>query len=96
MARSIVERYGAKPYAFRFSTRSRADDELDSRETDHSPMYFLGGKVETLAQVKARATEKDSILVSNMEDNGYDRVITTTKGYRCTQPLGEDDVVLDF
>lgn len=95
MAQGITERYGAKPYGFRFSTRSRDADELDSRVTATSPMYYLGGKVETLEQVKARATSKDHVLVMNMEINGYGRIVTNDNSWRWTQPLGADDVVLD-
>src|SRR5208337_1301855 len=84
MARKIKERYDATPYGFRFSTRSRGDKDLDSKVTATSPMYYLGGKVETLAEVKARATEEDRILVSNMEINGYERIITNTNSWKCT------------
>jgi len=94
MAKSVKERYGAVPYGFRFSTRSRGPKDLDSSVTATSPMYYLGGKVETLAEVKARATEKDRILIANMECNGYERIITTTHGWRWTQPLNATDVVL--
>jgi len=96
MARSIKERYKATPYAFQFSTRGRAKKDLDSKIIKQSPYYFLGGKVETLAQVKARATEKDRILVSNMEGNGYKRIVTNGNSYTWTQPLGDNDVVLDW
>jgi hypothetical protein len=96
MARAIKERYDAMPYGFRFSTRSRGDEELDSKIAATSPLYWLGGKVETLAQVKARATKKDEILVSNMEINHYDRIITNTNSWSWTQPLMPGDVVLDF
>jgi hypothetical protein len=96
MARDIKERYTAVPYGFQFSTRQRGFDDLDSRETARSPMYWLGGVVETLAEVKARATEKDRVLVSNMEANGYDRIVTNANSWRWTQPLQDGDVVLDW
>lgn len=96
MAREINERYGATPYGFRFTTRTREDHELDSKVTARSPMYYLGGKVETLAEVKARATDKDRILVSNMEANDHKRIITNDNSWRWVQPLNDDDVVLDF
>lgn len=96
MATDITERHGATPYGFRFTTRGREADELDSRVIARSPMYFLGGVVETLDQVKARATEADRILIGNMEGNGYARIITNTNSWRWTQPLRDDDVVLEW
>jgi hypothetical protein len=95
MARGIVERYNAKPYGFSFSTRSRRPEDLDSEVTARSGIYYLGGKVETLAQVKARATEKDRILVSNMEGNGWGSIVTNDNSWRWVQPLRDGDTVLD-
>lgn len=96
MATSVSERHNATPYGFRFTTRGREDDELDSRQIAKSPFYYLGGTVETLAGVKARATDADRILISNMECNGWDRVITNCNSWRVTRPLEDDDVILDF
>jgi hypothetical protein len=96
MARTIKERHGAAPYGFQFITRRRTEQELDSRAMETSPMYFLGGTIETLDQVKARATAADRTLVANMEGNHYDRIITNTNSYRWTQPLRETDIVLDW
>ena len=96
MVNGIKERYGATPYGFRFSTRERKDDELDSKVVKTGGMYYLGGKVETLAQVKKRATKDDSILISNMEGNGWNKIITNTNSWNITQPLEKGDVVLDW
>lgn len=96
MAHAITERYGATPYGFRFTTRERADDELDSKVVAQSPTYFLGGLVETLEQVKARNTGKDNILISNMEGNGYRKVVTNNNSWRWTQQLHDSDVVLNW
>ncbi len=94
-ARDIKERHGATPYGFRFTTRSRGPNDLDSKVSATSPMHYFGVKVETLEQVKARATESDRILIGNMEGNGWDRIVTTTSGWRWTQPLGSDDIVVE-
>ncbi len=96
MARTIRERHGATPYGFRFSSRSRGKADLGSKVTATSPLYYLGGMVETLAEVKARATEADRILIANMEGNGYDRIITNTNSWKWVQPLGPTDVVLEW
>ena len=94
MATQITERYNAVPYGFKFSTRGRSDDELDSRVIRESPMYYINCEVVTLEQIKARNDPKESILIDNMECNGWDRVVQTTKGWKWTQPLKKDDVVL--
>jgi hypothetical protein len=94
MAAKITERYNATPYAFKFTTRSREDKDLDSHVTKTSPMYYLNCKVVTLAEIKKRNDPKDSILISNMEGNGWDKVVQSTKGWQWTQPLEKGDVVL--
>lgn len=95
MAGEVTERYNARPYGFRFTTRGRTADELDSRVIAQSPMYFFGVKVETLEEVEARDDPKEHILRQNMRCNGFDRIIRTTAGWAWTQPLGADDIVLD-
>lgn len=96
MIDEIFKRPNSKPYGFRFSTRSRADDELDSKVTDTSPMYYLGGTVETLEEVKARGKRSDRKLINNMEWNGWPRIITNCNSWKITQPLRDDDIVLDY
>ena len=96
MAKSITERHAAKPFGFRFSTRARKDDELDSKTVKESPMYYLGGDVLTLEDVKKRNDPKDAILISNMECNGWNRIIENRNSWKITQPLRADDVILDF
>lgn len=94
MAALITERHGAKPYGFRFTTRARSDSDLDSKEVQKSPMHYIGGKVETLAEVEARDDPKEVILRGNMRGNGWDRIWTATEGWRWTQPLEADDIVI--
>ncbi len=91
-AQGIVERHGARPFAFQFSTR--ASKELESQIVNRSPLYYLGGKIETLAEVKARATDKDRILLANMEGNGLKQIITTNNPHPLCQPFGAGDVIL--
>ena len=94
MATDIHERHGARPYGFRFSTRARTAEELDSKEVASSGMHYIGGKVETLAEIEHRGLPNERILLDNMRCNGWDRVWTATQGWRWTQPLRPDDVVI--
>jgi len=94
MAKEVKERHGALPYGFQFTIRERADKELDSKETVRSGMYYLGGKISTLDEIKKKNDPKDRILISNMECNGYDRIVTNNNSWKWTQPLGENDTVL--
>lgn len=96
MAHDVVERYGATPYGFEFSTRSRGDDDLDSRRAAQSPFYHLGGRVETLTQVEDRNDPKEEILRSNMRCNGWNMIVVNDNSWRSTRPLGETDVMLDW
>lgn len=96
MARTIFQRHGARPYGFQFSTRGRGPNDLDSKVISQSGMYFLGGAIETLAEVKARADPSERILLSNMEGNGYDKIIINTNSWKHTAPFVEGDTLLDF
>jgi len=96
MAETVIERYNATPYCFYFTTRERGPHDLDSHESKRSGNYYLPHcKVETLAEVKKRNDPKERILLSNMECNGYKKVVTTTKGWKWTQPFEEKDVLLE-
>lgn len=95
MAAGITERYGAKPFRFQFSTRTRSESDLDSHISEESAMYYLPHcKIETLEEIKARNDPKDRILLSNMECNGWSRIITTTEGWKISQPFHDTDVIL--
>jgi len=93
MSKGIVERYGAKPFAFQFSTRTRGVFDLDSKTTKTSARYYLGGKVMTLLDVQTQMP-KEEILISNMKCNGWDKIIVNNTPWRSAQPLQKDDVVL--
>lgn len=96
LACDIVERHGATPYGFRFSTRERGPEDLDSKETAMSALYFLGGKVETLAEIVDRNDPSEEILRSNMRNNEIDRVLVNGNSWKITLPLGPNDVVLEW
>ena len=96
MARSIKERHGATPYGFNFITRERKDDDLDSQIVATSNMYYLGGKIRHLDFIILENNPDERILISNMKNNGWDRVVENCNSYKITQPLEKDDVVLDW
>lgn len=96
LADTITQRHGATPFGFQFFTKAREDCDLDSKEVKRSGMYYLGGKVETLKQVEARATIAEKTLVSNMRCNKYEKIITNTNSYQWTAPLRKGDTVLDY
>ena len=96
MAHTVLERYDATPFAFQFSTRSRGDDDLDSKESGTSPMYYLGGRIETRDQIMARNDPKEDILRRNMRSNDIDRVIVNDNSWRTIRPLRATDIILDF
>jgi hypothetical protein len=96
MAHDISERYGATPFGFQFSTRTRGPDDLDSQVSARSAHYYLGGKIETLAEVEARNDPKESILRSNMSGNGYDKIVVNTNSWKVTVPFRDGDVLLDW
>jgi hypothetical protein len=79
-------------HGFRFTTRGREECELDSRVIKSSAMYYLGGEVLTVEQIERRHDDRDRILISNMRNNGYARVVRTKFGN--TFPLEEGDVVI--
>lgn len=94
LASGITERHNAKPYGFRFTTRERGPDDLDSHVAAQSNFYWIVGKVRTLAEVVADNDPGERILIRNMRCNGWDRIISTTEGWHWSQPFDKDDVLL--
>lgn len=70
-------------YAFRFFDRTEAktgDETLIGKNKNHSAWYYVqGSRVMTLDDVK-REMPDQRILISNMENNGYKKVIRTIHG----------------
>lgn len=104
MAEAIVERHGARPYAFDFKTMIVAGDvpdgeggtlSVEPKEVARCGMHFLGGRLETLDDVEARNDPKESILRANMRANPMPIVVVVERGYRSTHIFSERDVVVD-
>lgn len=81
-----------KPYGFRFMTKERGPNDLDSKVSKRSGIYFFPGRVSTYDEVVARRDARDSILISIMSSNGFDRVICVKGGM--TLPVTEWDTLL--
>ena len=96
MAKDITERYGARPYGFQFITRERKACDLDSKITKTSGMYYINGIVETLEEIKAKNDPSNRILISNMENNHWDRVVTTHTPWRWTMVFNENDHIVNI
>lgn len=83
MAKDIIERHNSKPYSFRFITKQK------EKIIRKSGFYFINGKVEILEDVKAKNNHDDRILISNMENNGWNKIVTTFSPWRWTQPFDD-------
>jgi len=94
MSRTVVERHGARPYCFRFITRERTKEELDSKITNKSPFYYIDCVVETLEDIEQRNDPNEDILRSNMRNNNIERIARPKTGWSGAYPVGKDDVVL--
>ena len=97
MASGIVERHGATPYGFRFSTRSRGPEDLDSHVNAKSGIHYFKGRIETRAEVEARNDPDEKILHFNMRANDTPMLITLTAGhYSFQQTFRDKDEMLEF
>lgn len=93
MSKKVTERYNAKPFGFFFTTRQRSDSELDSKQVARSKMYYLGGKLMTLQQVKAEMPDAE-ILISNMQCNKIKQVLVNNNSWRVVVPFEAGDTLL--
>ena len=93
MLSEIRERHGARPYGFQFYTMRRGLRDFEPVEIERSSMYYVNCKVQTLEDIEAEGPAS-STLAQNMRSNDWKRVITTTEGYKWTQPFRDGDVVL--
>lgn len=83
------------PNAFGYSFYDREETVIDGEKLtgaikNRSPMTYFGQAM-TLDEVK-RNVPNSNILISNMQCNGWDKVVRTKLGN--FQPLQENDVVL--
>lgn len=103
MSNDIVERYGALPFGFEFSTAVEAGPvpdgeggvlEVRSRTASRTGMYYIGGRIDTFEDVQRREDPNDTILLSNMRGNGWWVMVTNERSWRVTRPLEPEDFVV--
>lgn len=104
LAEDIMQRHGAKPYGFRFSTQLEAGEIEDGRggflkvepkTIETSGLYMLGGVLETIDEVYARNKENESIIRSNMRYNDSFIVCVNNNSYKSMIPFNEDCAIVD-
>jgi hypothetical protein len=105
LSKDIIERYNAKPYAFRFETRlvHQPIDDGEGGKLDVKPktvkesegFYYLGGELENYDQVCERNSPDEEILRSNMRCNNMWIVVVNRNSWKIVQPFREHDMIVD-
>lgn len=106
MSESIKESHGADPFGFMFIERVIAgeiDDgfggklKVQPREIRTSGMHYIRGVIRTVEDVRRDALSSERIILSNMECNGWAKIITiNNNGLKWSQPFFDGDQVVGF
>lgn len=88
----VIVPEGAFAYRFYDQEQMMVGDELLTGQCKNYSGYTYFGKTYTLEEVK-REFPQYSILISNMERNGWNKVVKTRIGN--WQPLAEGDTVIE-
>lgn len=97
MSRTILARYDAAPYGFRFTTRERGEEDFNSKQTEESVFYWLGGEVYSLDElIQSRPEGVTDILIHNMQNNGWKGCVINKNSWLHVGILGEDDIILEY
>ena len=100
LSQGVEERYGAHPYAFRFSTWQvhpavDAGDgtmlDVEPKQIAESGYHFLKGRLIPFDDVP----ESDQILRGNMRGNRWPHVVQTVSPWRWTQQFTDYDCIVD-
>ena len=93
LAKSILERHGAWPYGFRFTTRARTTKKLDSKVVNTSACHFINCRLRTRAQVDKDNLPDEEILRANLHQNKITHIAQTIMGWRSSLPLRPGDTI---
>jgi len=94
MSKDIEERHGARPYGFFFTTKKRGFRDFESKEIARSGMYYVNCRVDTLEEIEKAHIPSESILLQNMQTNGWDKVVSTKSGWAWSHQFHEGDTLL--
>lgn len=95
-ATSVAEKRKQQiPFGFYFTTRARAEDDLDNHVTETSGIYYLGGKLLTVADIEKKEDPGDKILLSNMRNNEIGKIIENNNSCRVMMPFRSKDILLN-
>lgn len=101
-AMTVAERYGAKPYGFRFSTSIVAEPvpdgeggtlNVEPKVIAKSGMYYINGTVMRFEDIVD--DDADSILRSNMRCNGWPLMVECRNSYRSVHIFEEGDIIVN-
>lgn len=109
LSETVVERYGAKPFRFRFATVLAHDPipdgqgghlRVEPREIECSCLYYLGGEIREYDEIAAEPEPEDKvratsrrIMLSNMRQHPI--IIVNENSYLNRSPFEESDQVVD-
>lgn len=91
MAKDIKERYSAIPYGFRFVTK---DQKSNNEIVNKSGMYYFGGTVKTLKELKQENNSDNKILIKNIESADYNKIVINSNSYKWVRPFRKEDTLL--
>lgn len=94
MASDVVERLGAKPYGFYFSTRDESAVGPADKTIAVSNKYYLGGTILTVEEVEERFNVRPIFPAKSGRDR-KDPVVVTNSEPRWFQFYRDTDVILD-
>lgn len=95
MMSDIKERYGGRPFGFRFLTHGRGADDLNSREIARGHFYYVNCDILTAEEILAGTDPDYATMRTNIEFNGVKRVARTRTGWLGHYPMDDEDEVIE-
>ncbi|PZM08070.1 hypothetical protein CPY51_30470 [Rhizobium tubonense] len=92
IAQQLTLQYGAPPFAFHFESRVDSLDSIGNR----SGLYYLGGTIQTLAEIRAECNPSNQRMIWNLEARGIDKIVTNNCPCLACFPLRDEDQVLTW